>query len=252
MSISLILSFALTSLILALAPGPDNIFVLTNSALYGVRRGLAVIAGLCLGIMVQTACMIAGVTAFVSGMPVLLTVIKLAGAGYLLWLTLGATRATISLLRASRAPSESASAAADAAAAGTAAGDATAPAGRPEAADAAGPAGGGPAAATESLSMGRLVRRGFIMNITNPKVQLFFLSFFPQFLPSNAHGLELMAWMTLLGLIFTAATIIVFSAIAVFAGTLSAAFKSPRFNLILNSASALIFFSLAVYTLIAL
>ena len=247
MSISLILSFALTSLILSLAPGPDNIFVLTNSALYGVRRGLAVITGLCLGIMVQTACMIAGVTAFVSGLPVLLTVIKLAGAGYLLWLTLGATRATISLLRASRAPSAPA-AAADAAAAGTAAGDATAPAH----ADAASPADGGSAAATESLSMGRLVRRGFIMNITNPKVQLFFLSFFPQFLPPNAHGLELMAWMTLLGLIFTAATIIVFSAIAVFAGTLSTAFKSPRFNLILNSASALIFFSLAIYTLITL
>lgn len=247
MSISLILSFALTSLILSLAPGPDNIFVLTNSALYGVRRGIAVITGLCLGIMVQTACMIAGVTAFVSGLPVLLTVIKLAGAGYLLWLTLGATRATISLLRASRAPSAPA-AAADAAAAGTAAGDATAPAH----ADAASPADGGSAAATESLSMGRLVRRGFIMNITNPKVQLFFLSFFPQFLPPNAHGIELMAWMTLLGLIFTAATIIVFSAIAVFAGTLSTAFKSPRFNLILNSASALIFFSLAIYTLITL
>ena len=247
MSISLILSFALTSLILSLAPGPDNIFVLTNSALYGVRRGIAVITGLCLGIMVQTACMIAGVTAFVSGLPVLLTVIKLAGAGYLLWLTMGATRATISLLRASRAPSAPA-AAADAAAAGTAAGDATAPAH----ADAASPADGGSAAAHESLSMGRLVRRGFIMNITNPKVQLFFLSFFPQFLPPNAHGLELMAWMTLLGLIFTAATIIVFSAIAVFAGTLSAAFKSPRFNLILNSASALIFFSLAIYTLITL
>lgn len=241
MSISLILSFALTSLILSLAPGPDNIFVLTNSALYGVRRGIAVITGLCLGIMVQTACMIAGVTAFVSGLPVLLTVIKLAGAGYLLWLTLGATRATISLLRASRAPSSPASAAADAA-----------DAGRPAAADSAGPSDGGSAAATESLSMGRLVRRGFIMNITNPKVQLFFLSFFPQFLPPNAHGLELMAWMTLLGLIFTAATIIVFSAIAVFAGTLSTAFKSPRFNLILNSASALIFFSLAIYTLITL
>ena len=251
MSISLILSFALTSLILSLAPGPDNIFVLTNSALYGVRRGIAVITGLCLGIMVQTACMIAGVTAFVSGLPVLLTVIKLAGVGYLLWLSLGATRATISLLRASRAPSAPA-AAADAAAAGTAAGDATAPAGRPAAADSAGPSDGGSAAATESLSMGRLVRRGFIMNITNPKVQLFFLSFFPQFLPPNAHGLELMAWMTLLGLIFTAATIIVFSAIAVFAGTLSTAFKSPRFNLILNSASALIFFSLAIYTLITL
>lgn len=250
MSISLILSFALTSLILALAPGPDNIFVLTNSALYGVRRGLAVIAGLCLGIMVQTACMIAGVTAFVSGLPVLLTVIKLAGAGYLLWLTLGATRATFSLLRARRAPSASAPAdnAADAAAAGTDAGDAAAPAD----ANASGPADGGPAAATVTLSMGRLLRRGFIMNITNPKVQLFFLSFFPQFLPSNAHGLELMAWMTLLGLIFTAATIIVFSAIAVFAGTISAAFKSPRFNLILNSASALIFFILAIYTLITL
>ena len=44
MSLSVLLSFALTSLILAAAPGPDNIFVLTQSALYGVRKGILVIA----------------------------------------------------------------------------------------------------------------------------------------------------------------------------------------------------------------
>ena len=40
MSWSVLGSFALSSLILALAPGPDNIFVLTQSALYGVKKGI--------------------------------------------------------------------------------------------------------------------------------------------------------------------------------------------------------------------
>ena len=63
MSFSVLLSFAAASLLLAIAPGPDNIFVLTQSALYGAKKGMAVIAGLCLGIMCQTLCLIVGVSA---------------------------------------------------------------------------------------------------------------------------------------------------------------------------------------------
>ena len=135
MSWSVLGSFALSSLILALAPGPDNIFVLTQSALYGVKKGILVIVGLCLGILVQTLCVIVGVTAFISAVPILLSLIKFLGAAYLLYLAFMAIKharavATINLEAGGLKP--------------------------------------------EQLTAVRLIRRGLIMNVTNPKVQLFF------------------------------------------------------------------------------
>ena len=72
MSFSVLTSFALASFILAIAPGPDNIFVLTQTALYGVKKGIAVIIGLCLGILIQTLCLVVGLSAFISAVPALM------------------------------------------------------------------------------------------------------------------------------------------------------------------------------------
>lgn len=215
MSLSVLLSFALTSLILAAAPGPDNIFVLTQSALYGVKRGILVIIGLCLGILCQTLCMIVGVTAFITAVPVLMLLLKIAGAiylGYLAYMAIKHARAVahIDLGSEQQSPEQDKLA---------------------------------------SLTPLRLIRRGLIMNITNPKVQLFFLSFFPQFLPPEVKGWVLMSYMALLGTIFALATVIVFCAVAVFSGALAAQFKSVKFNLCLNYSAAFIFIALAVYTL---
>lgn len=239
MSFSVLTSFALASFILAIAPGPDNIFVLTQSALYGVKKGIAVIIGLCLGILIQTLCLVVGLSAFISAVPALMIVIKLIGVAYLCYLAYQAIRASLALSR------ESSQAAASAAGAGA---DAKADAGAEDAAD------------TKShshnklgdISYRRLVYRGLIMNITNPKVQLFFLSFFPQFLPSSAQGMVLAAYMALLGAIFVLMTLIVFCFIALFSGTLSSYFNSPSFNIKLNYSAAFIFLALAVFTLLTL
>ena len=241
MSFSVLTSFALASFILAIAPGPDNIFVLTQSALYGVKKGIAVIIGLCLGILIQTLCLVVGLSAFISAVPALMIVIKLIGVAYLCYLAYQAIRASLALSR------ESSQAAASAAGAGAGA-DAKADAGAEDGSD------------TKSnshnklgdISYRRLVYRGLIMNITNPKVQLFFLSFFPQFLPSSAQGMVLAAYMALLGAIFGIMTLIVFCSIALFSGTLSSYFNSPSFNIKLNYSAAFIFLALAVFTLLTL
>ncbi len=241
MSFSVLTSFALASFILAIAPGPDNIFVLTQSALYGVKKGIAVIIGLCLGILIQTLCLVVGLSAFISAVPALMIVIKLIGVAYLCYLAYQAIRASLALSR------ESSQAAASAAGAGASA-DAKADAVAEDGAD------------TKShshnklgdISYRRLVYRGLIMNITNPKVQLFFLSFFPQFLPSSAQGMVLAAYMALLGAIFGLMTLIVFCSIALFSGTLSSYFNSPSFNIKLNYSAAFIFLALAVFTLLTL
>lgn len=239
MSFSVLTSFALASFILAIAPGPDNIFVLTQSALYGVKKGIAVIIGLCLGILIQTLCLVVGLSAFISALPALMIVIKLIGVAYLCYLSYQAIKASLALSR------ESSQAAASAAGAGADAGADTQAGADDETKSQAHNKLG-------DISYRRLVYRGLIMNITNPKVQLFFLSFFPQFLPSSAQGMVLAAYMALLGAIFGLMTLIVFCSIALFSGTLSSYFNSPSFNIKLNYSAAFIFLALAVFTLLTL
>lgn len=210
MSLSVVFSFLITSLILAMAPGPDNIFVLTQSALYGVKKGLLVILGLCLGICIQTLCMIVGITAFITAVPILMVLLKIAGAIYLCFLAFMTIKNAKAVANIDL---------------------------------------NGANTQNKNLTPYRLVRRGLIMNITNPKVQLFFLSFFPQFLPKGVTGWPLMTYMGLLGFLFTLATLIVFCTIAFFSGTLSSKFKSERFNIYLNYSAAFIFIALAIYTL---
>lgn len=57
--------FLLASVALGLAPAPDNIFVLTQSALLGRAAGLFVTLGLCTGLLVHTGAVTLGVAAIV-------------------------------------------------------------------------------------------------------------------------------------------------------------------------------------------
>ncbi len=63
-----------------------------------------------------------------------------------------------------------------------------------------------------------LYRRGVLMNVLNPKVLLFFLTFFPQFIPTDAENVG--RQIALLGLFFSAQAFLIFSAIALCAGRL--------------------------------
>ena len=69
-----------------------------------------------------------------------------------------------------------------------------------------------------------LYRRGIIMNVTNPKVAIFFLAFLPQFASPEfgALGLQLIQ----LGALFMLMTLLVFSLIAILAGALGTWLKT--------------------------
>jgi threonine/homoserine/homoserine lactone efflux protein len=79
-------SFALASLLLAISPGPDNIFVLTQSVARGAKYGIAIASGLITGCIVHTSIVALGFAVIIRDNEWLLYSIKIAGAIYLLYL----------------------------------------------------------------------------------------------------------------------------------------------------------------------
>lgn len=208
MPFDLWVSFTIAAAVLAVAPGPDNLFVLLQSAMYGARAGIFVTLGLCVGVFIQTLLAAFGVAAVVAASPTLLMIIQFAGAAYLLYLAWGAWNA---------------------------------------------PVGGESGESSKKyprLTNFQLWRRGILMNITNPKVLIFFLAFFPQFIIKGSTESQVMVQMLIMGMTFLVCTLVVFSAIAWCAGTLADRLRSPKVQTILNKVSAVIFTVLAISTLL--
>ena len=88
-----ILTFCAASLLLALAPGPDNIFVLTQAAVHGKGAGVATTLGLMTGVLVHTLAVALGVAAIFQTSPAAFAALKYIGAAYLLYLAWNAFRA---------------------------------------------------------------------------------------------------------------------------------------------------------------
>ena len=78
--------FSIATMGLALSPGPDNIYVLTQSITNGTSYGIATTAGLISGCIVHTTLVAFGVSAILVASESLFLGIKIAGALYLLYL----------------------------------------------------------------------------------------------------------------------------------------------------------------------
>ena len=86
MSYQTILSFIAATAVLAISPGPDNIYVLVQSISNGKKQGFATVGGLISGCLVHTTLLAFGVSAIINSKPQLLYLIKIIGACYLLFL----------------------------------------------------------------------------------------------------------------------------------------------------------------------
>lgn len=192
--------FISASLALAIAPGPDNLFVLMQSALYGRKQGICVSLGLCTGLIFHTAAVALGVAAIIQASPLAFSALKIVGALYLCYLAYQALRAEASSQHIN----------------------------------------------TQSQpTYGQLYLRGVVMNSTNPKVAIFFLALLPQFSdPSRGPvGLQIIA----LGLLFMLVTIVVFSSLSYFAGSIGETIKnSQKIQNTLNRVAGVIYLLLAL------
>ncbi|TXD84304.1 LysE family translocator [Subsaximicrobium wynnwilliamsii] len=94
-------------------------------------------------------------------------------------------------------------------------------------------------------SLSQLFKQGVIMNVLNPKVSIFFLAFFPGFLFSDTMGT--VAQFYILGLLFMLVSLIIFSSIALLAGSISSYIKGhKRIGLYLKWLQIVVFVGIAV------
>lgn len=99
------------------------------------------------------------------------------------------------------------------------------------------------------LKLGSLFKKGFWMNVLNPKVTIFFLAFFPAFLFSDS--LSNVVQFYTLGLLFIVVSSLIFSSIAVMAGSISSYIsKTPKVAVFFKWLQILVFLGIALYLLV--
>jgi len=92
MELHLALSFLGASILLSLMPGPDNIFVLTESLTKGHKNGIAISIGLSLGVLIHTLAAATGLSFIIQKSALAFSVVKYLGALYLFYLAYKATK----------------------------------------------------------------------------------------------------------------------------------------------------------------
>ncbi|KAF0219632.1 MAG: lysine exporter protein [Geobacteraceae bacterium] len=199
MTASTLLYFLGASVALTIAPGPDNIFVMTQGIARGRKPAIVTALGMCSGISVHTTAAAFGISAVFYSSVVAFNIVKYAGAAYLLYLAYRTLKER-SAIKLSIADDRAASA---------------------------------------------LFKRGFIMNVLNPKVAMFFLAFLPQFVTPAPGFFPLQ--MLLLGLIFMVQAVVIFSLIGYFSGSIgSFILAKPRIAKYFDRLTAGVFASLGI------
>jgi threonine/homoserine/homoserine lactone efflux protein len=88
MSHQLLLAFIVFAIVMFITPGPNNIMVLSSGLTYGFRRSVPHIAGITIGFAFMIAAVGLGFGTIFVAYPVLQTILKYAGAAYLVYLAI--------------------------------------------------------------------------------------------------------------------------------------------------------------------
>ncbi len=136
------LPFLLAITALTLTPGVDTLLVMRNAARGGHRDGLLTSLGICLGLFVHATISAAGLSVILLGSAQLFTLLKLAGAAYLIWLGIQSLRSALQRRALTLAQPETA----------------------------------------RTISAATSLREGLLSNVLNPKPIIFYMAFLPQFI----------------------------------------------------------------------
>ena len=158
---------------MALMPGPDNIFVLTESIAKGAKNGILIAFGLNSGVLVHTLAAATGVSLILKQSELAFSILQYAGAAYLLYLAFVSAKEKVEQFETKENKGKGAL---------------------------------------------RLFRTGFIMNLLNPKVSLFFIAFLPQFVREESGSVA--KQMVIMGVAFMVIGFFTFSSFALLANQL--------------------------------
>ena len=145
-------TFLFSALVIILSPGADTFLLLRSTLRGGTRDGFTTMAGIFTGIFILSVLLVSGVGLLIAQLPGALFWLKIVGAVYLLYLGARSFVVAVALVREHRTSKDQ-------------------------------------AVDLDELAETTLPKKtlgpyvvGFLTNITNPKVLVFFLAFFPQFL----------------------------------------------------------------------
>ena len=193
--------FIISGLLLNIMPGPDSLLIMARSATQGWRAGFAAIAGIGTGTMMHVLAAAVGLSAILATSATAFTVVKYAGAAYILYMA-------ASLLRSKRRQPEG-------------------------------------AISVPPLPYRKIFAQGFLTNVLNPKVAIFFLAFVPQFIDAAAPSKALA--FIILGCIFNVNGILWSVSLALFVAFASARLKlNPSVSLWLNRVTGGLFIWLGI------
>ena len=164
MSMDQLLLFAAAGVLLNLTPGPDVLYIVTHALRRGARAGMVAALGITAGCFVHIFAAAVGVSALMAASATAFTVLKWAGAAYLVYVGL-----RLLLVQGGSAMQ-------------------------------LGAAGADTTWARGQNGLKTIFLRGFWTNVLNPKVALFFLAFVPQFIAPGVENKPLA--FLLLGLLF--------------------------------------------------
>lgn len=141
--------FIAAGLLLNLTPGPDVLYIMSSALRSGARAGMVASLGITTGCFVHVAAAALGIGALLAASSAAFTLLKWAGAAYLVWTGMKLLLSKASVPAQEQAPAMQASGRAP-------------------------------------LSMRAVYLGGFWTNVLNPKVAIFFLAFLPQFITPDA------------------------------------------------------------------
>ena len=210
---SVLPAFLVSALVIILSPGADTFLMLRSTLRGGVKDGFLTMLGIYAGITTLSVLLISGVGLVIARAPGALFWLKIIGALYLLFLAVQSFRAGAKLV--SRQRSEN----------------------------------------LETIDINSTAQRkagpftlGFLTNVTNPKVLIFFLAFFPQFLgTSPSPALQL----TFLCLIFVIVSAVWLTSIVFAASAMRKVMTTTGFTIAMEFVVAGVFAVLAITLLVS-